>query len=150
MAISELDRTSPRGEAVVGAARLVVAACLAATLIAGCKTAPGSFYDQFGVDPGDARITQFYFSGLGMDHAYLWVIEPIDDKLIDEIVKAASLVPRKDPFEGSSLNSEFPAWWDTDAIEQLPEGYFKDGDRKFWRLWIDRRANRIYAQWFDT
>ncbi len=147
---TELERRDPRGAAAVHVVRLVVAGCVAAALIAGCKTAPGSFYDKFGVDPGDDRITQFHFSGLGIDHSYLWVIEPVDDRLIDEIVKATGLVARKDLFEGASLNGDCPAWWDTDAIEQLPEGYFRDGDRQFWRLWIDRRSNRIYAQWFDT
>ncbi len=134
----------------MSSARLVVAACVAATFLTGCKTGPGSFSDKFGVGPGDARIAQFHFSGLGMDHSYLWVIEPADDKSIDAIVTAAALVPRKDLSDGSSLMSDFPAWWDTDALEQLPEGYFRDGDRQFWRVWIDRRSNRIYAQWFDT
>lgn len=121
-----------------------------AALVTGCKTGPASFREKFGVDTGSARITQFYFSGFGMDHSYLWVIEPVDEELIKAIVKSAGLVPRKDAFEGSSLISEFPSWWDTEAIEQLPEGYFMDGDRQYWRVWIDRQSNRIYAQWFDT
>lgn len=127
-----------------------MAVCVVAMLVTGCKTAPGSFHEKFGVDPGSARITQFYFSGLGMDHAYLWVIEPVDDSVIDAVVKASGLLPRRGMFEGSSgRSSGYPAWWDTDGIEQLPEGYFRDGDRQFWRVWIDRRSNRIYAQWFD-
>jgi hypothetical protein len=148
--IVDVARSHARHSAPPRFARVVMAVCVVAMLATGCKTAPGSFYQKFGVDPGSARITQFYFSGLGMDHAYLWVIEPVDDTLIDAVVKAAGLVPRKDLFEGSSLISDFPPWWDSDTIEQLPEGYFRDGDRQFWRVWIDRRSNRIHAQWFDT
>ena len=134
----------------MSSARLVVAACVAATLLTGCKTGRGSLYDKFGVALGDARIVHFHFSGAGMDHSYVWVIDLADDEFIDAIVKSASLSPRKDRSEGSSLRSGFPAWWDTDAIEQLPEGYFRDGVRQFWRVWIDRQSNRIYAMWFDT
>lgn len=66
---------------------------VAAALVTGCKAGPASFREKFGVDTGSARITQFYFSGFGMDHAYLWVIEPVDDALIDSIVKASGLAP---------------------------------------------------------
>jgi hypothetical protein len=133
--------------AALFAGALLVA--VAAALGTGCKTGPGSFYDKFGVGLGEARSVHFHFSGLGMDHSYLWVIEPTDDKLSESIVRSAGLIPRKDVHEGSSLRSNFPSWWDTEAIEQLP-GYFRDGVRQFWRVWIDRRSNRIYAQWFDT
>ncbi len=128
---------------------LVVA--VAAALVTGCKTGPASFREKFGVDTGSARITQFYFSGLGMDHAYLWVIEPGDDALIGSIVKASGLTPRADAFDASGgLSSDFPAWWDADVIERLAEAYFKNARGQYWRMWVDRQSNRLYAQWFDT
>ncbi len=135
----------------MSSARLVVAACVVATLLTGCKTGPGSFHDKFGVGPGEARIAQFHFSGLGMDHSYLWVIEPADDAAIAAIVAAAKLrASRGIQDTGTVQGDSFPGWWDQHAIEQLPEGYFRDGDRQFWRVWVDRPSNRIYAQWFDT
>lgn len=84
-----------------------------------------------------------------MDHAYLWIIEPADDVLIESIVKSAGLA-RAEAFEASSLRSQFPGWWDAAAIEALPEAYFRDANRMYWRVWVDRQSNRIFAQWFDT
>lgn len=122
-----------------------------AAVVTGCKTGPASFREKFGVDTGSARITQFYFSGFGMDHAYLWVIEPVDDALIDSIVKASGLTPRANAFDTSGgLSSDFPAWWDADAIERVAEAYFKNAHGQYWRVWVERQSNRIYAQWFDT
>lgn len=150
MSIFERSRRFLCAAALSRSARVLVGACVVATLVAGCKTGPGSFHDKFGVGTGNARVSQFYFSGLGMDHAYLWVIEPFDDQMIAAIVEAARLRPRQNRSDGASLSSEFPAWWDSEAIEQLPEGYFRNGPRQFWRVWIDRSSNRVYAQWFDT
>lgn len=130
-------------------ASLVLVVCLAATFSSGCTTGPAAFRDKFGVDTGNARIERFYFSGFGMDHAYLWILEPADDAVIDAMVKSAGLA-RAGAFEASGLRSRFPAWWDTQAIDALPEAYFRDANRTYWRIWVDRKSNRIFAQWFDT
>jgi hypothetical protein len=97
----------------MSSARLVVAACVAAAIFAGCKTGPGSFDDKFGVGLGAARIAQFHFSGLGMDHSYLWVIEPVDEAVIAAIVTAAKLkASRGIQDTGTMQGDSFPAWWD--------------------------------------
>lgn len=131
---------------------LALLVCVAAAVSSGCKTGPGSFRDKFGVDPIDAQVTDFWWSGFGMDHAYLWVLEPADDRFVGAVVRSAQLAPPRSELEtdGPGQGRPTPPWWDSRTIEALPERYVRNGAGQYWRVWVDRRSNRIYAFWYDV
>jgi hypothetical protein len=132
------------------ARRLAVAVCCLAVFLMTGKTGQGAFEDKFGVTPTGTNVTQFWWSGFGMDHSYLWILEPADEASIRAIVGAARLAPPPDDADVDGPPSAAPAWWEPDLLERLPERYVRSEQRQYWRLWVDRRSNRIYALWFDT
>ena len=129
---------------------LAVGLCLIAGFLVIGKNGKASFEEKFGVRALDAEVRQFWWFGFGMDHTYLWVLEPANDVSIRAIVDGARLAPPHDDSEVDGPPSGPPDWWDQAEIDQLQERYVRSSGRAYWRLWIDRRSGRMFALWFDT
>jgi len=86
---------------------------------------------------------------MGMDPSFAWVLSPIDDAYLKQMIKATGL---KAPAAGqrpSSARYGFPRWWSHDRIEALPEVYFDDG-QGLRRIWVDRENDRLYVEFVGT
>ena len=138
--------------------RAVALAFTATLLVAGspvaCADSPGrALQETFGTGlPARVGVVRHADSGLGMDHADIWELAPVDDAFLTDLTAAARLRRRlpDEPLVSGLASDAWPAWWDARRIEALPEAYSRDGDREYRRVWVDRGAGRIYVQWFDT
>jgi len=129
---------------------LIVLCCL--TWLSGCgKQAGPTLQTNFAVSvPSSVQVKHFDWSGVGMDHWYLWVIEPADPAFIQSLVKHARLTRVQPTQSITGLGSTWPAWWPQSTIDALPEHYYRYSTNVYWHVWVDRANNRIYIQWFDT
>ena len=130
------------------------AAVVMVVILASCSQSPDrAFAEAFGARiPARVTVVRYADSGLGMDHANVWELAPVDDAFLAELAHIAKLRRRlaSEP-EVSGLTTEpWDPWWDARRIEALPEVYSRDGEREYWRVWVDRAAGRMYVQWFDT
>lgn len=122
---------------------------------------PGCFY----VPPGDSFQNDFktplpagikvlnYYSDAYKDPCFLWVLTPVNDEWLQTVVKNAKLKPApKDP-KPASVGHGLAPWWDVETIEQIPELYSRDPDPtdgSYYRIWVDRKANRYYVLFMNT
>lgn len=131
----------------------VAAAAVAAGAV-GCAESPDrELRARFGAErPARVVIVRHAGSGPGMDHADVWELAPVDDAFVAALAREARLRRRSvgEPPVSGLVSATWPGWWDPGRIEALPEAYSRDGARAYWRVWVDRAADRIYVQWFDT
>jgi hypothetical protein len=110
--------------------------------------------------PGKSELVEFYFSGLGMDHHYLWKIT--GDKLSNfEIItriKAEKLKPTASSGCLSLLKNQAPDWWPVEDIEDVLWGNDKSKHQLYVKKLQDYGKvciidslvdNTLYIQWFD-
>ena len=117
-----------------------------------CTSPDVALRDAFGVErPAHVTVDHYDTAILARDGWDIWVVSPVDDAFLRDVVKTARLARRQqgEP-EVTGLVSDWPAWWRPARIEALPEAYEREDDAEHWRVWVDRRENRLYLQWFGT
>ena len=108
--------------------------------------------NSFGVDrPANVRVEHFDELLLNRDGGQIWVLSPVNDAFLQRLVTESRLTRHEPGHEHMpGLTSDWPVWWNTDSIEALPELYYRADESEHWRVWVDRRANRLYLQRFGT
>lgn len=130
---------------------------LVLTLGAGCDASPPpreplqGVFNNVPVPPG-IQVVRYHAVVGAMDPNFNWILEPVDQAYLNALIKANGLTtatPAKGPAE---VSLPPPAgWWNDRAIRRLPECYFDDnGSGGLRRIWVDRKANRIYVEFIGT
>ena len=115
--------------------------------ICGCKSSSDSLKEKFPDLSGNLDIQQFWFSGLGMDHCYLWAVTsdsfPTEEALIESGFEV------KENQKGLT-SDKHPAWW-PDAINlRSMKAYYQNDGTEFRVIWVDQKPNLYYLTWFNT
>ena len=133
-------------------ARRALTGVVLATSASACDSPDDGLRWAFGVErPAHVRIEHYDTAILNREGWDIWVMSPVDDAFLARTVTSARLA-RWQPGEPAvlGLSSGWPSWWPQDSIEALPEVYHREDGTGDWRVWVDRRQNRLYLQWFGT
>lgn len=121
-------------------------------LVGGCKTEKGSFKTKFGSLPASCSIQEYWWSGAGLDHSYIWKLRFVSVEDIDGWIGSLAgyeSIKNLHSWNAGLISSAFPSWWDRDHLSTL-EGLRKEGDRVGRFIFVDRDVLVVYLQWFDT
>lgn len=124
------------------------------------KNSGVSLQTKLGVSPFTQGITlkNFYFSGFGMDHHYLWEIKFNSKERIDHFLKEAQAVKAKNRASTMCLSlSEAPDWWPLADINAAQWNYHDTDYDLYARktkygyvcIFLDEKQRLAYVQWFD-
>ncbi|MEM9348512.1 MAG: hypothetical protein AAGB26_18235 [Planctomycetota bacterium] len=106
---------------------------------------------KYGIStPSNIKIKHYEWSGFGMDHSHVWLLEPADSLFVKALVDSAGLQPVPIDESQSGLWSDWPAWWPQNHLETLPERYYLEKRYEYWFIGVDRENDLIYVQWFDS
>jgi hypothetical protein len=98
--------------------------------------------------PKNVRVAHYYGDAFGMDPSFAWELSPIDDALLKRMLKNARLKPATRTERPGGHTFHWPAWWNKERIERLPEVYYRD-DGVLVRVWVDRRAKRLFVEYVN-
>ena len=114
------------------------------------KPSAGSFADKFGKIPKGCEIQEFWFSGAGMDHCYLWKIKFEKIDTINSWLQSKKIQEAND-CEFRIEENIYPKWWNNSKINPIDYScYEKIIGNKFVYFYIDEANKIIFAQWHDT
>ncbi|MDG3007010.1 hypothetical protein [Paludisphaera mucosa] len=138
--------------------RVSIAAAILALLalgVSGCYTPPGESLERTYKTPLPKGVTVLhYYSDSYKDPQFLWVLSPAEKPFLDALIANAGLKPAAKGVEFGRIAAPGPfSWWDQEAIEKLPELYYRDpdpNDGSYYRIWVDRKANRLYILFMNT
>ena len=135
-------------------ARRLATTTLAIALLGSASCAPTAdelLRDVFDVQrPAHVRVEHYQASVLHPDGWEVWVLAPVDDALLRQMVDNAGLARAANTTADGGLVSGWPAWWQPAHLESLRELYVRDEDSRHIRVWVDRRRDRLYLQSFGT
>ncbi|MGJ3243742.1 MAG: hypothetical protein ACFE0O_12440 [Opitutales bacterium] len=115
--------------------------------ICGCKSDSNSLQEKFPELSGDFEIKQFWFSGLGMDHCFLWTVTSDSFPNEDVLTQSGFEVRKK---QGGLSSEKHPAWWpDGNSLRRMTAYYQNEGN-EFRIIWLNRKSKFYYLTWFDT
>ncbi len=121
--------------------------------LTGCGKSPSqSYITKFGSIPDGAKISKFWFSGIGMDHSYLWKIEFDSKENYDQFIKSINHLEDSKDESGPDTglcSHRFPRWWKEEELEKM-NGKRKRGNNIYHYYFYIDHAHPVYIQWFDT
>lgn len=88
-----------------------------------------------------------------MDGIYAFAFEVTDDALLKQLVAEWNLTPASATnLVGSAVasNESRPAWWpDNFTLARMPVrfGRFGSQSERYWSVWYDPNARRLYAEY---
>jgi hypothetical protein len=110
--------------------------------------------------PDNSELLEFYFSGLGIDHHYLWKIDGNKLSNLEIINRINAKIQKKTSSSGclSLSKKQAPNWWPVDDIEDV----LWDSNEPKYELYVKNLQynstvcvfnslidNTLYIQWFD-
>ena len=122
-------------------------------LMYGVENQPSNAFSRFYHPvPVNAKIEKYWFSGLGMDHTYVWKIR------FKTKIEFESEMARYKTFESNIdglgvdtgiVSDNLPYWWDDKKLEILDGKRFRNKtlERKY--VFFDKKSMTIYYQWFN-
>lgn len=118
---------------------------------AGCAPAAGTVLNDLYKAPLPARVKVVHYRAdtMGMDPSFAWELAPIDEAYLKKLITGGGLKAPPAGERPSSANYRWPAWWNTQRVEALPECYFDDSGG-LRRVWVDRKNNRLFVEFVGT
>ncbi|MFO0890309.1 MAG: hypothetical protein U0790_14350 [Isosphaeraceae bacterium] len=127
---------------------------LALGAVSGCYVPPGTSLNNHYHTPLPAGVKVLhYYSDAYKDPQFLWVLEPVEEDFLKKLIAGAKLQPAPEGQPPARLGVSLAPWWDAGTIETIPEVYFRDpdpSDGSYYRVWVDRKNNRLYVLFMNT
>jgi hypothetical protein len=130
--------------------------CVAWILLSVSKSSERMLAERIGVEPSDRQISieNYYFSGLGMDHYYLWELSISNISSIERIVNKTGLQPGEIHKSGCLylFEDQSPDWWDSHEHSAGAFKLFVKNDVKGGNIcmYISKKNPIVYVTWFDN
>lgn len=103
--------------------------------------------------PAGIKVEHYYCDAY-KDPQFLWVTSPLQQPFITALIANGRLKPVAAGETITPLGG-VPGlkWWNHDAIERIPEVYYRDpdaNDGSYYRVWVDRQHNKVYILFMNT
>jgi hypothetical protein len=117
----------------------------------GCGPPPGDTMESLYLVkiPANVKVMKYRAETFGMDPSFAWMLQPIDDAFLAELVRKNKLVKGTPDKMPSPEVYRWPSWWDVPHLKKLTEAYSNE-ESGLRHVFVDRKNNRIYMEFLGT
>jgi hypothetical protein len=129
--------------------------CLAWIFLSVSKSSGRMLAERIGIEPSESQISinNYYFSGIGMDHFYLWEIAMLDSSSMEMLVPKIGLNLGVIDKSGCLFlfKDQSPDWWDSHEQSSGTFRLFVQNEIKGGKIcmYISKKKPIAYIVWFD-